>query len=292
MPNPPTPTHVPDTISHELADKHARGECGGKCVLCCQVGESLKSFKQFTEDVKDPFKELWSELVSYVRMHKRKAGYWSSKEVSEILECSPQAVRGYVEKLAPRFKERGIELTYSQSERTRSAIGHNAFGHRGRAYSSYIEARVLWKYIGKTVKEDAPANAAGTGAVAGLTGDPPVRKKKQDDWKQQVKERIEKALAVKVNEDGSATALSFPRKAVKEGIENNPDVAVFEVDSDRYRNARFGKNRYHRYSKYVGEDETGQKIREIGRTTKKDIILKDSASGTMQFFRRKGGKLT
>lgn len=245
MPNPPTPTHVPDTISHELADKHARGECGGKCVLCCQVGEShLKRFAQFVTEAKEP--------RYYV-----KQGTGLAKNTWFVHDRKDD--EKYGDKNRPRGK--GSVDSFSTQE-------------KAQARADRLNAR-----FGDKLDEDAPANAAGTGAVAGLTGDPPVRKKKQDDWKQQVRERIQRAFGVDIDN-------------LKEGIENNPDIAVVEVDSDRYRNARFGKNRYHRYSKYVGEDETGQKIREIGRTTKKDIILKDSASGTMQFFRRKGGKLT
>lgn len=65
-------------------------------------------------------------------------------------------------------------------------------------------------------------------------------------------------------------------------------VDVFEVSTDKFMAGRFGKNRYHRYSRYVGEDETGEAIRQHGRGTKRDIILKDGQTGAMVFFRRKG----
>lgn len=68
---------------------------------------------------------------------------------------------------------------------------------------------------------------------------------------------------------------------------------VFEVDTDRWMKSRFGKNRYHRYSKYVGEDETGENIRQYGRrNVKKDIILKDQTTGAMTWFlrRKKSGQ--
>jgi hypothetical protein len=80
---------------------------------------------------------------------------------------------------------------------------------------------------------------------------------------------------------------------VKEGIEVKPvdqfaGAAVFEVDMDRVHNSRFGKNRYHRYSRYVGEDEVGQAIRKHGRDRKNgDIILKDSKTAVMTYLRRK-----
>jgi hypothetical protein len=60
------------------------------------------------------------------------------------------------------------------------------------------------------------------------------------------------------------------------------------VDMDRVHNARFGKaSRYHRWSKYVGEDETGQAIRNHAVSTKRDIILKDQTTGTMSYLRKK-----
>lgn len=62
---------------------------------------------------------------------------------------------------------------------------------------------------------------------------------------------------------------------------------VFDVTTDKFLASRFGKNRYHRYSKYVGEDETGEAIRQHGRSTKKDIILKDGTTGAMIYLRRK-----
>jgi hypothetical protein len=63
---------------------------------------------------------------------------------------------------------------------------------------------------------------------------------------------------------------------------------VFEVDMDRWMNSRFGKNRYHRYSRYVGSDKVGEEIRQHGRTkTKRDIILKDERTGVMTWLLRR-----
>jgi hypothetical protein len=65
-------------------------------------------------------------------------------------------------------------------------------------------------------------------------------------------------------------------------------AAVFEVDMDAMHKSRFGKNRYHRYSRYVGEDEVGEAIRKHGRDRKNgDIILKDSKTAVMTYLRRK-----
>jgi hypothetical protein len=62
---------------------------------------------------------------------------------------------------------------------------------------------------------------------------------------------------------------------------------VFEVDTDRWMKSRFGKNRYHRYSRYVGSDKVGEEIRQHGRGTKRDIILKDQQTGVMTWLTRR-----
>jgi hypothetical protein len=100
--------------------------------------------------------------------------------------------------------------------------------------------------------EEAPANVASSGAVAGLTGDPPVGKKAQ--------------------------------KKYTSRFANND---VFVVDSKTYNNARLGKQKYHRYERYVGNDEIGVAIREYGKKNpKKPIILQDGENGPMIFLRR------
>lgn len=62
---------------------------------------------------------------------------------------------------------------------------------------------------------------------------------------------------------------------------------VFDVSMDKWMASRFGKKRYHRYSRYVGDDELGETIRKHGRSTKDDIVLKDSTTGAMTYLRRK-----
>jgi len=104
----------------------------------------------------------------------------------------------------------------------------------------------------KFLSEEAPANVASSGAVAGLTGDPPVGKKAQ--------------------------------KKYTSRFANNE---VFVVDSKTYNNARLGKQKYHRYERYVGNDEIGMAIREYGKKyPKKPIILQDGENGPMIFLRR------
>ena len=77
-------------------------------------------------------------------------------------------------------------------------------------------------------------------------------------------------------------------KKLNEERETFAGAPVFEVDTDKWMKSRFGKNRYHRYSKYVGEDDKGEEIRQHGRTKRKeDIILKDQATGAMTWFLRR-----
>jgi hypothetical protein len=76
--------------------------------------------------------------------------------------------------------------------------------------------------------------------------------------------------------------------ALKLDEETFAGAQVFPVNTDKWMKSRFGKNRYHRYSRYVGEDEQGETIRQHGRTKRKDdIILKDQATGAMTWFLRR-----
>ena len=63
-------------------------------------------------------------------------------------------------------------------------------------------------------------------------------------------------------------------------------VDVFAVDPNIYMKSRFGKKKYDRYKKYVGEDEGGNYIRMFARKNPKSpIIVMDSSTGCMQFLR-------
>ena len=106
----------------------------------------------------------------------------------------------------------------------------------------------------RKLEEDAPVVAAGHGAVAGIGIGPQ-------------------------GEPGSPP-LNLIRRTKFAGHE------VFEVDNDVYHKARLGKAKFHRYSKYVGEDEVGQEIRNYGRQNPgKPIILKHNVTGALQFLK-------
>lgn len=64
-------------------------------------------------------------------------------------------------------------------------------------------------------------------------------------------------------------------------------IKVFDVDTERYMKSRKGKRKYTKYSSYVGNDDTGESIRQYGRKyPKSGIILRDSKSGSMVFLRK------
>jgi len=101
------------------------------------------------------------------------------------------------------------------------------------------------------VKKEEIANVASSGAVAGLTGEPPVGKK---------------------------------RKPVMMRRFANNDV--FVVDDDTFKKARLGKKKFVKYETYVGKDDVGNAIREFGRKyPKKPIILQNGENGPMIFLR-------
>jgi hypothetical protein len=103
-------------------------------------------------------------------------------------------------------------------------------------------------YSRKTLKEDAPANAVGSGNIAGTQGDPPR-----------------------------------PTKVMMRRFAQND---VFVVDQQRFNNARMGKKKFVKYEKYVGSDDVGNAIRDFGRKyPKKPIILQDEKTGSMIFLR-------
>ena len=157
------------------------------------------------------------------------------------------------------------------------------------------------------IEEDAPANAAGSGNVAGLgvgpQGEPPgpqniltklIRRKKleqEETWSKNYKKSIDCS-----NPKGfSQKAHCAGRKARQAGKETKSEPIteasfagnqVFVVPSEYYHNCKMGKSRYHRYEKYVGNDEIGETIRQYGRKNKrKPIIVQDEKTGAMTYLR-------
>lgn len=64
-------------------------------------------------------------------------------------------------------------------------------------------------------------------------------------------------------------------------------MPMFDVDPDKYCDCKAGKYRYHRYSKYVGNDDVGEAIRQYGRKNPNDpIIVRNSQTGAMMYLKQ------
>lgn len=78
--------------------------------------------------------------------------------------------------------------------------------------------------------------------------------------------------------------LNRKKKPVNEDLFAGAEV--FDVPTDVFHKCRLGKLRYHRWSKYVGDDAIGQKIRAYGiANPNKSIVIRDNRTGAMMFLR-------
>jgi len=125
----------------------------------------------------------------------------------------------------------------------------------------------------------APTNNAGSGNIAGIgvgpQGEPgvPGRTNKKLMNGPAVDPRL---FADKI----------FNRRKMAEDENAFAGAKVFQVDPDTYSQCRLGKNRYHRWSKYVGDSDVGRSIREFGRAnTSEPIVVMNNATGEMMYLR-------
>jgi hypothetical protein len=111
------------------------------------------------------------------------------------------------------------------------------------------------KHRGNTVQnEDAPAMSAGSGAVAGIGVGPQ-------------------------GEPGISQSTVLKRKKFA-------GMDVFEVNSDWFHKARFGKRKHARYEHYVGTDAIGEAIRAYANEDyTRPIIIQDERTGAMCYLR-------
>ena len=104
------------------------------------------------------------------------------------------------------------------------------------------------------ISEDAVANAAGSGAVAGLGVGPQ-------------------------GEPGGDSSMIIKRKKFA-------GHDVFEVSADWFHKARLGKKKHARYELYVGNDKIGEEIRSYATENYgKPVIIQDERSGAMCYLR-------
>jgi hypothetical protein len=60
----------------------------------------------------------------------------------------------------------------------------------------------------------------------------------------------------------------------------------FDCEPATYDKARFGKNRYHRWDKYVGKDSWGEGVRGWAKSNPKEpILLRNKSTGTFMYLR-------
>jgi hypothetical protein len=124
----------------------------------------------------------------------------------------------------------------------------------------------------KTVAEDAPANAAGGGNVAGIgvgpQGEPPGPKNILARLRRKKPVEVAEQIVEVTNQDYFA---------------GNP---VFKVSDDFYHKCHMGKKKYHRYEKYVGGDHMGEAIRQYGlKNHGKPIVIQNEKTGAMLYLR-------
>jgi hypothetical protein len=110
----------------------------------------------------------------------------------------------------------------------------------------------------------------------------------------EIKDMFESILWEALDEDGVAANnigsgaiahAEVPKKAWRHEFAGQ---TIFRVDTKRFNEARMGKNRYHRWDKYVGEDEVGQDIREYAKENPDaNIIVQDERSSAMMYLRKK-----
>lgn len=129
----------------------------------------------------------------------------------------------------------------------------------------------------KKTNEDI-GNTAGSGAIAGIGVGP----------------QGEPGIVVSGDDELSSASFSA-KKAVwpmtkRKDSKISEDLfagsEVFDVSADVFHKCRLGKLRYHRWSKYVGDDDMGQKIRDYGQQNPSaSIVIRNAQTGAMMFLR-------
>ena len=128
------------------------------------------------------------------------------------------------------------------------------------------------------LKEDAPANGAGGGAIAGIgigpEGEPGLSPKK-------IKKILRRKAPVALQEKSEP---SSGESSVKKGRFAGNDT--FIVPSDTFFRARNEKKKGKHWKTYIGEDEHGLHIREYAKRNRKHpIILQCERTGAMCYAR-------
>ena len=140
--------------------------------------------------------------------------------------------------------------------------------------------------IEKAVEEEAPANSAGGGNIAGIgvgpQGEPGITPKAKRSYKKR------NQAGAEAQEVG--LELLRRKTPMMEESDHFAGNRTFKIPSSKFHEMRMQKRKGSHWKKYIGEDEHGMTIREYAnKNPKKPIILQDEATGAM-IYARYGGK--
>lgn len=141
------------------------------------------------------------------------------------------------------------------------------------------------------LKEDAPANGAGGGAIAGIgiggNGEPGVSPQQQKKRPMILRRKAPAALQEKSDPSPivpTQAVRGYSESSVKKGRFAGNDT--FIVPSDTFFRARNEKKKGKHWKTYIGEDDHGMHIREYAkRNRKRPIILQCERTGAMHYAR-------
>ena len=138
------------------------------------------------------------------------------------------------------------------------------------AEGKYTDWNLVEQYIleyaqeeGLLLTEDVPANNAGSGQVAGLGDEPPVKKGMTGDVQR--------------------------RKQVKEGYESFAGARVFDVTEDEYMKCNYGRTKHERWNRKLKMEDVGREdIKKFAhRNPSKSVIVRNEKTGEMQYLLRR-----
>jgi len=142
------------------------------------------------------------------------------------------------------------------------------------------------------LKEDAPANGAGGGAIAGIgiggNGEPGVSPQQQKKRRTNIfRRKAPGALQEKSDPSPivpTQAVSGYSESSVKKGRFAGNDT--FIVPSDTFFRARNEKKKGKHWKTYIGEDDHGMHIREYAKRNRKHpIILQCERTGAMHYAR-------
>ncbi len=99
---------------------------------------------------------------------------------------------------------------------------------------------------------------------------------------------------IELNEvtNSTSTTIQYDAPPVRNvSFQKVGNCTTFDVDFDKVWKSRLGKHPRHRYSKYIGEDEVGQQIRDYcKKNLKRTIALRNTKDGQILFLKYNGFK--